>query len=243
MVVVTMTSWPRRIGSVGRVVRSVMAGTVVPDRLYLNLSLKEFPEKERGLPEDLVGYFGSDGRLAINWVPGENTRSMKKVFPVLKYLGDDDIVMTADDDMLFPKDLLECRLADFESAGSEHPVSSSVKTSVGFHGRMKVVQVTSLFRKRMLANWERFVTPAVMRTYNDDRTYLHLFWLNGYTNVACTRWTVSELLNDRSVNLMLPDGMGENKVHLIGRNYDGVVMREMKGNVYDMFGYYRNNKI
>ena len=59
-----------------------------PDRLYLNLSKTEFDGIK--LPNDLIEYFNSDDRLIINWVDGENTKSMKKVFPILKYLDDDD---------------------------------------------------------------------------------------------------------------------------------------------------------
>ena len=35
---------------------------------------------------------------------------MKKILPILKYLQDDDIIIDADDDILFPKDLIESRL-------------------------------------------------------------------------------------------------------------------------------------
>ena len=78
LIVVTMTSWVKRIGNVKKVVESVMDNTMKPDRLYLNLSKTEFEGTD--LPEDLVEYFNSDDRLIINWVEGENTKSMKKVF-------------------------------------------------------------------------------------------------------------------------------------------------------------------
>ena len=41
--------------------------------------------------------------MKINWVEGPNTKSMKKVFPMLKYVDDDDILMTLDDDHLLMK--------------------------------------------------------------------------------------------------------------------------------------------
>ena len=86
LIIVTMTSWTKRIGNVKPVVESVMNNTMKPDRLYLNLSKTEFDGIK--LPDDLVEYFDSDDRLIINWVDGENTKSMKKVFPILKYLDD-----------------------------------------------------------------------------------------------------------------------------------------------------------
>ena len=89
MIVVTMTSWVKRIENVKSVVESIMNNTVKPDRVYLNLSKTEFDGIE--LPKSLVDYFNSDERLVINWVGGENIKSMKKVFPILKELNDDDI--------------------------------------------------------------------------------------------------------------------------------------------------------
>ena len=93
LIVVCMTSWVKRINNVKPVVENVMKGTLQPDRLYLSLSVSEFPNKELDIPKDLVEYFESDNRLIINWVEGENTKTMKKVFPVLQYLEDDDIII------------------------------------------------------------------------------------------------------------------------------------------------------
>jgi len=86
-----------------------------PDKVYLNLSSTEF--KNINLPDDLINYFNTDKRLIINWVDGENTKPMKKIFPILKYLDDDDIIIDADDDILFPRDFIESRLADFKTHG------------------------------------------------------------------------------------------------------------------------------
>ena len=194
MIVVTLTSWTKRIDNVRPVVEIIMKNTIVPDRVYLNLSKTEFQGVK--LPKDLVDYFNSDNRLIINWVSGPNTKSMKKVFPILKYLQDDDIIIDADDDILFPRTLIESRLEDFKKNGSNYSISSNPHTSVGFNGKMKVVSAMSLFQKKMLKHWERFVSKDILETNNDDRTYLHLLWLNGYLNRPCTRWTVQQLLKE-----------------------------------------------
>ena len=111
MIVVSLTSWTKRIHSVKRVVESIMNNTMQPDKVYLNLSKTEFAGIE--LPQDLVDYFNSDDRLIINWVSGPNTKAMKKIFPILDYLQDEDIIIDADDDILFPKTLIESRVSDF----------------------------------------------------------------------------------------------------------------------------------
>jgi hypothetical protein len=242
MLVVTMTSWTKRIGNVKRVVESIMDNTVKPDRVYLNLSRTEFEGIK--LPKDLVEYFENDERLVINWVDGENTKSMKKVFPILKYLDDDDLIIDADDDILFPKDLIESRINDFEKCGCCKCISSNTHISIGFNSKMKVVSAMSFFQKKMLNNWEKFVNDVVIHTYNDDRTYLTLMWLNGYLNKGCSKWSVQELLEKFGMKDNF--SMKDNHIHLIGRRYDMVVNEDFKKrtgrNIIDSFGYYQNNK-
>ena len=104
MIVVSLTSWKARIGNVKKVVEYIMKNTVQPDRVYLNLSRDEWEGEP--LPKDLIEYFYSDERLVINWVDGPDTKPFKKVFPILRYLDDEDIIMTLDDDML-PAVLIE----------------------------------------------------------------------------------------------------------------------------------------
>ena len=219
MVVVSMTSWTQRITYVKQVVESIMNNTVKPDRVYLNLSKIEFQGIQ--LPQDLVDYFNSDERLIINWVSGPNTKAMKKIFPILQYLNDDDIIIDADDDILFPKDLIESRLNDFERNGRKYCITSNTHTSVGFGGKMKVVSAMSLFQKKMLNHWQEFVTQAIVDTNNDDRTYLHLIWLNGYYNKGCSKWTVQELLDKYDMKL-------ESSIR--SNNFKG-------GRIYDIIAY------
>lgn len=45
-VVVTMTSWKKRLGNCASVVRTVLNNTFKPDIVFLNLSEEEFPKRE-----------------------------------------------------------------------------------------------------------------------------------------------------------------------------------------------------
>jgi len=238
MIVVTLTSWTKRINNVKKVIDSILRNTVCPDRLYLNLSIEEFPEKEKSLPKDLVDIFDGD-RCVINWVEG-NTKSFKKVFPILKYLEDDDIVIDADDDILFPIDLIESRVNDFNKHGRKYQISSNNHRSVGFND-MCVVSAMSLFTKRMLKNWEIFVSDDVIKTYNDDRTYLYLIYLNGYKNVGPSKWTVQELL--KKYDMHLDSGITGTKKGCFGRQYDMIIDKEVKRitgkSIGSSFGYWK----
>ena len=221
------------------IVESIMNNTVKPDRVYLNLSKVEF--EGIPLPKDLVDYFNSDNRLIINWVSGPNTKAMKKIFPILDYLQDDDIIIDADDDILFPADLIESRLKDFNDNGGYYSISSNPHRSINFNGKMKVVSATSLFQKKMLKNWKKFVSQEILNTNNDDRTYLHILWLNGYLNRGCTKWPVQELLKKCDMNLGFK--LASHNTFKFGGAYDAIALRAFYQNqgrtINTSFGMWR----
>lgn len=239
MIVVSITSWIKRIGYVKKVIESIMDNTIQPDRVYLNLSKSEFENVE--LPKDLVAYFESDERLIINWVDGENTKTMKKVFPILQYLDDDDIIITADDDIIFPNDLIESRIKDFNAFDRKYSITSN-KCSIGIFRNMNVASAISLYTKRMLKNWDRYVNDDIIKTYNDDRTYVYILWLNGFLNRPCSKYDVKELLKFYSLSLT-ETSMSARKQVIVAKNYDVVANNRMKDitskNILDIFGLFQ----
>lgn len=239
MIIVTMTSWKKRINNVYKVIDSIYNNTIKPDCVYLNLSLIEFPNKEVDLPIDLLNLKLKYNNFIINWVSG-NTKCFKKVFPILQYLSDDDIIIDADDDILFPTTLIESRLKDFKDNDCKYPISSNPNRTVNFP-TMRTVSAVSLFQKKMLNHWEEFVTEDIIKTYNDDRTYLYLFWLNGYITKGCTKWTVKELLKEYDMNL--DGGITETKTGLFGRSYDSyvniIVNKITNSDIHKSFGFFK----
>lgn len=239
MVVVSITSWVERIVYVKKVIESIMDNTIQPDRVYLNLSKSEFVNIE--LPKDLVAYFESDERLIINWVEGENTKTMKKVLPILQYLDDDDIIITADDDIIFPNDLIESRIKDFNAFDGKYSITSN-KCSIGIFRNMNVASAISLYTKRMLKNWDRYVNDDIIKTYNDDRTYVYILWLNGFLNKPCSKYDVKELLKYYSLSL-IETSMSARKQVIVAKKYDVVANKRMKEitskNILDIFGLFQ----
>lgn len=177
MIVIAMTSWKKRIDNVKNIIDSILKNTILPDRIYLTLSSDEFPQKEKELPTDLVELFNSNETLILNWVK-ENTKSMKKVFPILQYLNDDDLIIDADDDILFPKDLIEKRINEFNRHKS--PITSVLNRYDHMLYGLKLSGVASLVQKKMLKDWELFCNDEVIHTYEDDHVYTILCFINGY---------------------------------------------------------------
>ena len=69
-----------------------------------------------------------DPTFTINWVPGPNTKTMKKVFPILPLLDDDDIIIYMDDDFILPSEFVQSRVDDFIGHGCNHAISAWLGT-------------------------------------------------------------------------------------------------------------------
>lgn len=121
LVIVSMTSWKKRIGNVPAVVRSILTNTMQPDKIVLNLSLEEFPGRENDLPEEVVDMI-KDGTIEIGWQSG-NTYAFKKFLPTMqKYPF--DCIIAIDDDFLYPKDMIETFMV-MHSRHPDHPLSGN----------------------------------------------------------------------------------------------------------------------
>ena len=139
---IVITSYPRRITNCVPVINSVLENTLVPDRIYLTLSHLEFPNYERDLPTNLHRLIMTSNKVILNWVE-DNYKSMKKLFPVLPYLEDEDVIIDIDDDMILPKDFIESRVKDFKEYGCKYPITSNLSKTMNIDSL--VVSAYSLF--------------------------------------------------------------------------------------------------
>lgn len=208
MVVVCMTSWVKRIKNVKPVVENIMKNTLQPDRLYLSLSTEEFLNRETDLPKDLVEYFNSDDRLILNWVEGENTKTMKKVFPVLQYLDDDDIILPADDDIMYPLDYVEKRVEEYKT--HFQPISGINNKNKSYiykrNNMLGNLGAGCLFTKKMMNHWENYIDDKILKSNNDDTCYAMLEWLNGYIPQECKYHDTVEIARMCTYNEVEPSG-------------------------------------
>ena len=76
-IIVSLTSWPKRIFNVATVLNSLLKQEIKPDLIELNLCIVEFPNKEKNLPNDLNLLLKTNKNIEINWVL-KNTGVFKK---------------------------------------------------------------------------------------------------------------------------------------------------------------------
>lgn len=103
-IIVSLTSWKNRINNVPIVINSILQNYQVPDKIVVNLSLEEFPEKEKELPLALNKLIQSN-IVEIIWTTG-NLKAFKKFIPTLKKYPE-DVIIAIDDDFIYPNDFIE----------------------------------------------------------------------------------------------------------------------------------------
>ncbi len=101
-VIVSLTSFPARIGTVDETVKSLLLQKKKPDTVVLWLAKTQFPQGEKELPQQLLKLqaFG----LKIDWCG--DIRSYKKLIPTLEQYPE-AIIVTADDDVYYRKNWLK----------------------------------------------------------------------------------------------------------------------------------------
>lgn len=101
--IVSLTSFPLRISMVPTAIETIQNQSRKPDEVVLWLAETQFPKKELELPESIVQLI-EKGVLKIRWC--EDLKAHKKYFYALQEYSD-ALVVTVDDDLLYPKDMLE----------------------------------------------------------------------------------------------------------------------------------------
>ena len=100
--IVSLTTYPKRIGLVHHTVKSILGQSIRPREVVLWLTESEFPGRESALPSSLTDLvkFG----LKIRWC--EAIRSYQKLIPSLRQYPE-DVIVTADDDLIYTRYWLE----------------------------------------------------------------------------------------------------------------------------------------
>ena len=188
-IIVTMTSWKKRIGNCVKVINAILNQTIRPDIIYLNLSSEEFSNKEDDLPKDLLLLRDENEKVIINWVDGENTKTMKKVFPILQYLDNEDFIINTDDDTIMPRDLIESRMKEWKKY--KKPITACNNPRIHYRREFEgyVCGPCSLLKKKMLNGWEKICSSDVIHTYADDDVYPAIMYFNGYTFKPCETYS------------------------------------------------------
>lgn len=101
-IIISLTSYPARINTVNHAIESLLNQTMKADKVILWLAPEQFPNKEKDLPPQLLEL--KEKGLTIDWY--YDIKSYKKLIPTLKKYPA-AIIVTADDDIIYPQDWLK----------------------------------------------------------------------------------------------------------------------------------------
>ena len=103
----SLTTWSKRIGNIPAVLDTILAQSIKPDLIVLNLAFNE------QIPKSIQAYIDKNG---IEIYRVADTKVYKKLIPTLKRYPN-DIIINIDDDWLYPSDMI----ADFIDIHNKYP--------------------------------------------------------------------------------------------------------------------------
>ena len=101
-IIISLTSFPKAIPYAVEAIRSILRGSLLPDKIVLYLDSQKFPN--RIIPNELEILKKETPLFEVRFESSE-IRSYKKLIPALKDFPN-DVIVTIDDDIYYPKNLL-----------------------------------------------------------------------------------------------------------------------------------------
>jgi hypothetical protein len=129
--IITMTTWRKRIDNLPVVIDSILNQTKKPDKIVINLSEEEFANKEKDIPKNVLDYLNNHKHIVEIYWCGKNIRTWKKIIPTLKRYPN-DAVLCMDDDWIYNKNYIE-KLWNKHLEFPNNPVVYTTVTNHGFY--------------------------------------------------------------------------------------------------------------
>lgn len=101
-IIVSLTSFPAAVPYAVQAIRSILEGSLLPDKIVLYLDTQKYPDGL--LPSELETLKAESPIFEVRFDPAE-IRSYKKLLPALRDFPD-DIIVTIDDDVYYHRNLL-----------------------------------------------------------------------------------------------------------------------------------------
>lgn len=192
-IIISLTSWQKRINNIPTVLTSILNQTLVPDKIVLNLSIEEFPNKELDIPENVIKFIHNNSIIEVNWVDGKNTRQWKKFIPTIQKYPNDWIICI-DDDRVYWNTFIE-KMWQTHLKYPNNPITLNKGYRVnGYlqhcgHGTLECGKFYDYFNKininELIENFE-----------SSDTVYNFLLHKNGYEILPFNGIDKSELYNE-----------------------------------------------
>lgn len=166
-VIVSLTTYNKRVDNIPVVLDTIFSQTVCPDRVVINLSLNEY------IPESVRQYIDNHD-IEMNFV--KDTKVYKKLIPTLKRYPD-DCVISIDDDFLYPKTMIE----DFMSTHDQYPHYPISGNREVVNGMQCHCGCASLTKAEFFGRYLDQIDDTIMDNCpSDDMVYTYFSNMNGH---------------------------------------------------------------
>jgi len=208
-VIVSLTTYSKRISNIPVVLDSIFAQTRIPDKVVLNLAYEDV------IPENVQRYIDIHS-VDINRV--SDTKVYKKLIPTLKKYPDDCII-TIDDDFIYPSGMIE----DFVSVHNQYPEFPISGNRDVFFGFQCHCGCASLTKACYLGSYLNSIDDDVIKNCpSDDIVYTYFSIKNGhpYVRTCDLYFTNMQSYNDGNGYTLSNGG-----VDSISKSYNYLVSR------------------
>lgn len=154
-IIVSLTSFPAAIPYAVQAIRSVLEGSLLPDKIVLYLDTQKYPGGM--LPEELEALLAENPIFEVRFDAAE-IRSYKKLVPALRDFPE-DVIVTIDDDIRYHADLLR----DLVRLHQQLP------DAIIAH-RVRRVQLDTPYRKWRKYKWYDFLFKKIHFDYRAMQT-------------------------------------------------------------------------
>ena len=169
-IIVSLTSWSKRINNLPTVLNTILEQTVKPDYIVLNLAYGEV------LPDNVAEYLRIHN---VEIIRVADTKVYKKLIPTLKKYPN-DIVITIDDDWLYPCGMIE----DFMNIHQHFPNNPISGNHVVCFGMQCHCGCASLTKREFFGTLLDYVDDNLMTNCpSDDIVYTYLALSSGHVYV------------------------------------------------------------
>lgn len=154
-VIVSLTSFPAAIPYATQAIRSILNGSILPDKIVLYLTFSQFEEK--GIPADLLELSENNPIFEIRNY-NQDIRSYRKLIPALQDFPD-AIIVTIDDDVAYHKHMLRDLLR----------LHAQIPKAVLAH-RAKKIKPGSPYKQWKKYRWYHFLLKKIHLDYRNIQT-------------------------------------------------------------------------
>ncbi|MDK2838482.1 MAG: hypothetical protein PWR15_1551 [Bacteroidota bacterium] len=154
-VIVSLTSFPAAIRYAVQAVKSILEGTVLPDKIVLYLTFSQFGES--GIPEELQELAENNPVFEIRNYD-DDIRSYTKLVPALNDFPD-AVIVTVDDDVWYDKNMLNVLLR----------LHDKIPDAILAH-RAKRIKINAPYRKWKKYRWYHFIFKKIHSSYKNLQT-------------------------------------------------------------------------